>query len=63
MIRHALRLARAVRSTLLAARFVKLGEWRFASADPNPPLDVAGAAALVEWALGSQLRGAVVGAR
>ena len=63
LIRHALRLARAVRSTLLAMRFVKQGEWRFASADPNPQLDGAGAAALVEWAFGSQLQLAAAGAR
>jgi hypothetical protein len=63
LIHHALRLARAVRSTLLAMRFVKQGEWRFASADPNPQLDVAGAAALLEWALGSQLQCAAAGAR
>jgi hypothetical protein len=63
LIRHALRLARAVRSTLLAMRFVKQGEWRFVSADPNPRLDGAGAAALLEWAFGSQLQGAGAGAR
>jgi hypothetical protein len=63
VIRHALRLARAVRSTLLAMRFVKQGEWRFASADPNPQLDVAGAAAVLEWAFGSQLQCAAAGAR
>jgi hypothetical protein len=63
VIRYALRLARSVRSTLLAMRFVKRGEWRFASADPNPQLDVAGAAALLEWAFGSQLRLAAVGAQ
>ena len=63
VIRHALRLARAVRSTLLAMRFVKQGEWRFASADPNPQLDVAGATALLEWAFGSQLPLAAVGAQ
>ena len=63
VIRHALRLARAVRSTLLAMRFVEQGEWRFVSADPNPPLDGASAAALLEWAFGSQLQGAAVGAR
>jgi hypothetical protein len=63
LVRHALRLARAVRSTLLAMRFVKQREWRFVSADPNPPLDGAGAAALVEWAFGSQLQCAAAGAR
>ena len=62
LIRHALRLAHAVRSTLLATRFVKQGEWRFASADPNPQLDAAGAAALLEWAFGSQLQSAAAGA-
>ena len=62
LVRHALRLARAVRSTLLAARFVKQGEWRFASADPDPQLDAAGAAALLEWAFGSQLQCAAAGA-
>src|SRR5262245_16897186 len=56
VIRHALRLARAVRSTLLAARFVKQREWLFESADPNPQLDGAGAAALLEWAFESQLQ-------
>src|SRR5262245_14893955 len=60
--RHALRLARAARSTLLAMRFVKQGEWRFASADPNPQLDSAGAAALLEWAFESQLQLAAAGA-
>lgn len=63
LIRHALRLARAVRSTLLATRFVKQGEWRFVSADPNPQVDEAGAAALVDWALGSQLQLEAAGAR
>jgi hypothetical protein len=63
VIRHALCLARAVRSTLLAMRFVKQGEWRFASADPNPQLDGAGAAALSEWAFESQLQCAAAGAR
>jgi hypothetical protein len=43
--------------------FVKHGEWRFASADPNPQMDAAGAAALVEWAFASQLQRAAVGAR
>ena len=62
VIRHALRLARAVRSTLLAARFVKQGEWRFASADPNPQLNAAGAAALLEWAFEAQLPFAAAGA-
>jgi hypothetical protein len=62
VIRYALRLARAVRSTLLEARFVKQGEWRFASADPNPQLHREGAAALSDWALGSQLQFAAVGA-
>ena len=62
VIRHALRLARAVHSTLLAARFVKQGEWRFASADPNPQLDAAGAAALLEWVFESQWQLAVAGA-
>jgi hypothetical protein len=63
LVRHALRLARAVRSTLLAMRFVEQGEWRFASADPNPQLDAAGAAALLEWAFASQLQRAAAGAR
>ena len=63
LVRHALRLARAVRSTLLAMRFVRQGEWRFASADPNPQLDVAGAAALLEWAFESQLQRAAAGVR
>jgi hypothetical protein len=63
LIRHALRLARAVRSTMLAMRFVQQGEWRFVSADPNPQLDGAGAAALLEWAFGSQLQCAAAGAR
>ena len=63
VIRHARRLARAVRSTLLAMRFVKQGEWRFASADPNPQLDGAGAAALLEWAFESQRQCAAAGAR
>ncbi len=63
LVRHAQRLARAVRSTLLAMRFVKQREWRFASADPNPQLDGAGAAALVEWAFGSRLQCAAGGAR
>ena len=63
VVSHALRLARAVRSRLLAMRFVKQSEWRFVSADPNPSLDEEGAAALVEWAFGSQLRAAAGGAR
>jgi hypothetical protein len=63
LIRHALRLARAVRSTMLAMRFVQQGEWRFVSADPNPQLDGARAAALLEWAFGSQLQCAAAGAR
>lgn len=63
VIRYAVRLARAVRSTVLATRFVKQGEWRFVSADPNPPLDGASAAAVLEWAFGPQLQGAAVGAR
>jgi hypothetical protein len=63
VIRHARRLARAVRSTLLAMRFVKQGEWRFASADPNPQLDGAGAAALLEWAFESQRQCAAAGAQ
>jgi hypothetical protein len=62
VIRHALRLARAVRSTLLALNFVKQGEWRFASADPNPQLDATGVAALLEWAFESQLQLATAGA-
>ena len=62
LIRHALNLALAVRSTLLSARFVKQDKWRFASADPNPQLDGAGAAALVEWAFGSQLQRAAASA-
>ena len=36
VIRHALRLARAVRSTLLATRFVKQGEWRFVIRGSEP---------------------------
>jgi hypothetical protein len=63
VIRHALRLAGVVRSTLLAMRFVNQGEWRFVSADPNPPLEEEGAAALVDWAIGSQPRLAAAGAR
>jgi hypothetical protein len=63
LVRHALRLARAVRSTLLAMRFVKQSEWRFVSADPNPPLDEEAAAALLEWVFGSQLQLAMAGAR
>jgi len=63
LIRYALSLARAVRSTLLTVRFVKQDDWRFVSADPNPPLDGGGAAALVEWAFGSQLQFAAAGAR
>ena len=63
LVFHALRLARAVRATLLAARFVRQGEWRFASADPNPQLDEESAAALLEWAFGSQLQLAAAGAR
>ena len=63
LARHALHLARAVRSTLLAMRFVQQGEWRFASADPNPQLDAAGAAALLEWAFASQLQRAAAGAQ
>jgi hypothetical protein len=62
VIRHALSLAGAVHSTLLAVNFVKQGEWRFASADPNPQLDAAGAAALLEWAFESQPQCAAVGA-
>jgi hypothetical protein len=62
VIRHALRLAGAVRSTLLAVNFVKQGEWRFTSADPNPQLDATGAAALLEWAFESQLQFAAAGA-
>jgi hypothetical protein len=63
LIRYALKLARAVSSTLLAVRFVERGEWRFVSAEPNPTLDGAGAAALVEWAFGPRLPFAAAGAR
>jgi len=62
LVFHALRLARAVGSTLLAMNFVKQGEWRFASADPNPQLDEKSAAALLEWVFGSQLQLAAAGA-
>jgi hypothetical protein len=62
VIRHARRLARAMRSTLLEVRFVKQGEWRFASADPNPQLHREGASALLDWALGSELQLAAVSA-
>lgn len=63
LIDCALRLARAVSSTLLSMRFVKHGEWRFVSADPNPLLEGAGAAALVNWAFESHLQFAAAGAR
>jgi hypothetical protein len=62
LIRYARRLARALPSRLLEMHFAEQGEWRFVSADPNPPLDGAGAAALVKWAFGSERQLAEAGA-
>ena len=50
LVRHSLRIARAVHSALLAVRFVSDSGWRFESADSSPPLDQHGAAKLIEWA-------------
>ncbi len=61
LLRHALRMARAVHSTLLSVRFV---QQRFDSADPCPLLDAQGAAALSQWAFAlPQPRAAAPGAR
>jgi hypothetical protein len=48
--RYSLRIAREVRSSLLALRFVWDHEWRFESAESRPPLDSRRAAKLLEWA-------------
>ena len=47
---YSLRIAREVRSSLLALRFVWDREWRFESADSSPQLDSPRAAKLFEWA-------------
>lgn len=51
LVRYSLRIARAVRSSLLALRFLNDAGWRFESADSCPPLDRHCAAQLIEWAL------------
>jgi hypothetical protein len=48
--RYSLRIAREVRSGLLALRFVWDHEWRFESADASPNLDSRRAAKLLDWA-------------
>ena len=51
LVRHSLRIARAVGSSLLALHFVWDRQWRFESADSSPQLDAHGAAKLLEWAM------------
>jgi hypothetical protein len=50
LIDYSLRIARAVKSELLAVTFVRDHEWRFLSADPCPELDSVTAAAVVRRA-------------
>lgn len=50
LVDYVRRIARGVRSELLAVTFVRDGVWRFLSADPCPALDAASAAALLHRA-------------
>jgi hypothetical protein len=48
---YALRMARVVRSHLLAVHFIAQPDWRLESADPLPALDARAAAQLAQWAI------------